>query len=405
MTPDHSYFLQAADRLGLSDWRIQQLLTPHREIRVECNIERDDGSIATYSGYRVQHDHSRGPMKGGIRYHPSVDAEEVTTLATLMTWKTAVMNLPFGGAKGGVAVDPGRLSKAELQRLTRVFTQRLHDVIGPNTDIPAPDMGTTAETMGWMADEYGKYHGWSPGVVTGKPIEAGGSLGRESATGLGLYHAAEYLFAAQGREVAEFRYAIQGFGNVGSWAARYLHQAGGRVVAISDVTGAVANPKGLDVPALVAHVRKHGGVNGFAGGEPIAPDSLLFADCDVLIPAALGDVITAGNAGRIRARTVIEGANHPVNAEADAILKREGAAGHLCQRGRRDGELLRVGAESAAVLLGRATRADGTRAADARGVSRSAPYGARAEVHLSRSRVSTGGGTRLPRHCGARTVT
>ena len=320
----NSYFHLAAERLGLSPLRIQQLLTPHREIRVECNIRRDDGHVATYVGYRVQHDQSRGPMKGGIRYHPAVDTDEVTALATLMTWKTAVMNLPYGGAKGGIAVDPHGLSKAELQQLTRVFTQAIHDVIGPHKDIPAPDLGTNSETMGWIVDEYAKFHGWSPAVVTGKPLTAGGSQGRESATGLGLFHAAECLFTSEGRKVSDFTYAIQGFGNVGSWTAHFLHRAGGRIVAVSDASGAVFHPQGLDIPALMRYAAEHRHVSGFPGGEAMDPNGIFALECDVLIPAALGGVITSANAGTVRARYVLEGANHPVEPEADAILLEAG---------------------------------------------------------------------------------
>ena len=318
------YFHQAAQLLGLSSWRVQQLLTPHREIRVECNLRRDDGEVATFTGFRVQHDNSRGPMKGGVRYHPTVDRDEVNALAALMTWKTAVLNLPFGGAKGGIAVDPKSLSKGELQQLTRVFTQALQDTIGPQKDIPAPDLGTNAQTMGWMADEYAKFHGWSPAVVTGKPLDAGGSHGRESATGLGLFYAAECLFTSLGRQVADFTYAIQGFGNVGSWAAHFLHRAGGRVVAVSDATGAVFHRYGLDIPALTTYVAKHGGVAGFPGGGELASGDIFSAECDVLVPAALGGVLTRANAASVRARYILEGANHPVDPEADQILAAAG---------------------------------------------------------------------------------
>lgn len=320
----NGYFHLAAERLGLSPLRIQQLLTPHREIRVECNIRRDNGDVATFVGYRVQHDQSRGPMKGGIRYHPAVDMDEVTALATLMTWKTAVMNLPYGGAKGGIAVDPHKLSKAELQQLTRVFTQAIHDVIGPHKDIPAPDMGTSAETMGWIVDEYAKFHGWSPAVVTGKPLAAGGSQGRESATGLGLFYAAECLFTSEGRQVSDFTYAVQGFGNVGSWAAHFLHRAGGRVVAVSDASGAVFNGHGLNIPALREHTAKSGHVSGFSGGEAMDPAGIFALECDVLVPAALGGVITSENADKVRARYILEGANHPVEPEADSLLMEAG---------------------------------------------------------------------------------
>ncbi|HBY61741.1 MAG TPA: glutamate dehydrogenase [Solibacterales bacterium] len=317
-------FHAAARLLGLDDNIVRQLITPLREVKVECNIVRDDGSLATYVGFRVQHDNSRGPMKGGIRYHHEVDPDEVNALASLMTWKTAVAGLPYGGAKGGIAVDPRGLSKLELQRLTRVFVERIHDLIGPSVDIPAPDMGTNAETMGWIVDEYAKFHGWSPAVVTGKPLELGGSLGRESATGRGLLFAAQNLFADAGRKIADFTYAVQGFGNVGSWAARLIHAEGGRVVAVSDVTGAVRNPEGLDIPALVAHVAATGSVAGFPGGLGFDKESILAEPCDVLVPAALGGVLHRQTAPAVRARFILEGANHPTDPDADAILESKG---------------------------------------------------------------------------------
>jgi len=327
MTPAEAtarYFHRAADVLALNDRQRQFLITPYREIKVECSIVKDDGTLATFVGFRVQHDNSRGPMKGGIRYHPQVDNDEVNALAQLMTWKTAVVDLPYGGAKGGIAVDPKSLSSAELQRLTRVFTQKLADVIGTYTDVPAPDMGTNAQTMAWIVDEYSKFKGYSPGVVTGKPVELGGSLGRDAATGRGLLFAAENLFADAGKQVKDFTYAIQGFGNVGSWAARLFHEAGGRIVAISDVSGAVRNPAGLDVPKLFEYVGQTKGVKGFPGGEPMPAEDVLYEAVDVLIPAALGDVLTVTNADRVKAKFILEGANHPTDIEADAILTKKG---------------------------------------------------------------------------------
>lgn len=327
MTPSQAqahYFERASDLLGLNERMRYSLITPHREIKVECPLIRDDGRLATFIGFRVQHDSNRGPMKGGIRYHPQVDIDEVNALAALMTWKTAVVDLPFGGAKGGIAVDPKQLTAGELQRLTRVFTQRIHDVIGPYTDIPAPDMGTNAQTMAWLVDEYEKFHGHAPGVVTGKPVELGGSLGRDAATGRGLLYAAECLFEDQGRRVADFTYAIQGFGNVGSWAARLFHQAGGRIVAVSDVTGAVRNPAGLDIPSLFQFATEKRTVVGFPGGESFPGDQLLAEPCDVLIPAALGDVLTKDTAGMVRAKIILEGANHPTDPDADTILREKG---------------------------------------------------------------------------------
>jgi len=327
MKPSEStsrYFHRAADLLGLKDDLRTGLLTPYREIKVECNLRRDDGSLATYVGYRVQHDPSRGPMKGGIRYHPQVDPDEVTALASLMTWKTAVVDLPFGGAKGGIAVDPKTLSIGELERLTRIFTQKLADVIGPSTDIPAPDMGTNAQTMAWIFDEYAKFRGYAPAVVTGKPIELGGSLGRDAATGRGLLFAAECLFESLGHRVADFTYAIQGFGNVGSWAARLLHEAGGRITAVADAGGAVRNPKGIDIPALQSHSRTYGSVQGFPGAEPFTPETIFLEPVDVLVPAALGDVLTAANAGGVQAKYILEGANHPTDLDADALFNARG---------------------------------------------------------------------------------
>jgi glutamate dehydrogenase (NAD(P)+) len=320
----NQYFFRAAEILHLSPYCVKQLLTPFREIKVECSIVRDNGSVATYTGYRVQHDNSRGPMKGGIRYHHEVDPDEVNALAALMTWKTAVANLPYGGAKGGINVDPRTLSKAEVQRLTRIFVQKIHDLIGPNIDIPAPDMGTNAETMGWIVDEYSKFHGWSPGVVTGKPLDLGGSVGRESATALGLLHAAECLFQDEGRKAGDFSYAIQGFGNVGSWAARLFQEAGARIIAVTDVNSGIINPAGIDVPALVEHFKHAKTLAGFEGAEAFDKETVFELDCDVLIPAALGGVLHAGNAERVRARYILEGANHPSDPEADAIFAAKG---------------------------------------------------------------------------------
>ena len=319
-------FRKAAALLELDRFTERQLVVPYREIRVECTIRQDDGSIATYIGFRIQHDNARGPMKGGIRYHPDVDPDEVNALASLMTWKTAVVNVPFGGAKGGIDCDPRAMSANELQRLTRVYTEKIHDVIGPSVDIPAPDMGTDARVMAWIVDEYSKFHGYSPAVVTGKPIELGGSLGRESATGLGVVCAAERFFEdfGEGRGLADLTFVLQGFGNVGSWTARYLDAAGARIVAVADATGATRNREGLDIPALSKHVEETGGIVGYPGGESIPADTILLEACDVVIPAALGGVLTAENAREVRARYVIEAANHPTDPDADAIFAERG---------------------------------------------------------------------------------
>ncbi|PKA59753.1 Glutamate dehydrogenase [Apostasia shenzhenica] len=317
-------FKQAAKLLGLDAKLERSLLIPFREIKVECTIPKDDGTLASFVGFRVQHDNARGPMKGGIRYHPEVDPDEVNALAQLMTWKTAVANIPYGGAKGGIGCAPGELSSSELERLTRVFTQKIHDLIGTHTDVPAPDMGTNPQTMAWILDEYSKFHGYSPAVVTGKPVDLGGSLGRDAATGRGVLFATQALLADHGKNISDQRFVIQGFGNVGSWAAHLISESGGKVVAVSDVSGAVKNSSGLDVQKLLKHSVENRGVKGFSGGDACDPNSLFAEDCDVLIPAALGGVINRENANDIRAKYIIEAANHPTDPDADEILSKKG---------------------------------------------------------------------------------
>lgn len=319
------YFMQAAHSLQIEQKLIRRLLTPKREVKIEITLPLDQaGEYVTYVGYRVQHDDSRGPMKGGLRYDSHVNPDEVGALAALMTWKTAVAGLPYGGAKGGVNIDPRQHSRAELQRVTRLFTAELHDLIGPRTDIPAPDMGTNAQTMAWIADEYAKYHGWQPGVITGKPLELGGSYGRESATGRGVMIALMEYLAEKGETLRGKSVAIQGFGNVGSFASLLLSEQGAKIVAVSDVTGGVRNPVGLNIPALRAHVAETGGVVNFSGGENFAADDLLTTACDVLIPAAMEGVITQANAGHIQAKLIVEAANGPVTPQADEVLARRG---------------------------------------------------------------------------------
>ncbi|ERM93524.1 hypothetical protein AMTRI_Chr03g55640 [Amborella trichopoda] len=317
-------FKLASRLLGLDSKLEKSLLIPFREIKVECTIPKDDGTLVSYVGFRVQHDNARGPMKGGIRYHPEVDPDEVNALAQLMTWKSAVANIPYGGAKGGIGCDPRELSISELERLTRVFTQKIHDLIGVNTDVPAPDMGTNPQTMAWILDEYSKFHGYSPAVVTGKPVDLGGSLGRDAATGRGALFATEALLAEYGKKISDQKFVIQGFGNVGSWAAQFIHEIGGKVVAVSDISGAIKNRNGLDVPRLLKHAVENKGIKGFDGAEPLDPKALLLEDCDVLIPAALGGVINRENAGEIKANFIIEAANHPTDPEADEILAKKG---------------------------------------------------------------------------------
>ncbi|XP_073123719.1 glutamate dehydrogenase A-like isoform X2 [Henckelia pumila] len=263
-------------------------------------------------------------MKGGIRYHPEVDPDEVNALAQLMTWKTAVADIPYGGAKGGIGCTPKDLSKSELERLTRVFTQKIHDLIGVNTDVPAPDMGTNAQTMAWILDEYSKFHGYSPAVVTGKPVDLGGSLGREAATGRGVVYAMEALLAEHGKSIRDLTFAVQGFGNVGSWAARLIHEKGGKVVAVSDITGAVKNRDGIDILALLGHKEATGQLTDFNGADAMDADELLTHECDVLIPCALGGVLNRENAGDVQAKFIIEAANHPTDPEADEILSKKG---------------------------------------------------------------------------------
>ena len=319
------YFDRAADQLDLSENIRRLLLTPQREVQVQIPVELDSGEVATFIGYRVQHNNARGPMKGGLRYHPQIDLDEVRALASLMTWKTAVVNIPYGGAKGGIAVDPATLSPRELERVTRRFVDNLHDLIGPDVDIPAPDMGTTAEVMAWIMNQYDKFHGFSPACVTGKPVEYHGIPGREEATGRGVGLLTVKLLSRLGRRVPEARVAIQGFGNVGTHAAKYLHDAECRLVAVGDATAAFHRAEGLDVIELLRHAREHGGrLAGFGGGDPISAAELLAADCDVLIPAALGGVLTTANAADVKAAVIVEAANEPIEPEADRLFHDRG---------------------------------------------------------------------------------
>jgi len=318
------YFETAADQLGLSAPVRTLLLTPQREVKVQIAVPRDNGEVTTFVGYRVQHDRSRGPFKGGLRYHPEVNGDEVTTLAQLMTWKTAVVDLPYGGAKGGIGVDPKQLSPSELERVTRCFIDQIHEMIGPNLDIPAPDMGTNAQVMAWAVNQYEKYHGFSPAVITGKPLELHGSAGREEATGRGVGIITRATCTALGKTVAGSRIALQGFGNVGLHTASFLSGLGARIVAVSDVTGGVWNSGGLDIAALVSWAKQNGTVAGFPGSSPLSNEGLLTADVDVLIPAALGGVLTPEIARHVQAKIVIEAANAPTLPEADEVLQHRG---------------------------------------------------------------------------------
>jgi glutamate dehydrogenase (NAD(P)+) len=318
------YVERAFDLLRLGEAYRTLLLTPKRELRVELVIEMDDGSIGNFIGYRIQHDNSRGPFKGGLRYHPEVDLDEVRSLASLMTWKTALVNVPYGGAKGGIQCDPSVLSRRELERLTRRFVEGIAIAIGPDVDIPAPDMNTNAQVMGWIFDHYSRLKGYSPAVVTGKPVELGGSQGRVAATGRGCLISIREVLADAGEKVQGKRFAIQGFGNVGSWLARLLYEEGAKVVAVSDVHGGSFRGDGLDIDALLRHVGETGSVVHFPGAEPISNSELLAVECDVLVPAALGHVLTSSNAPEVRAKYVLEAANGPTTIEADEILESRG---------------------------------------------------------------------------------
>ena len=314
------YFSRAADYLELPDNLRTVLLTPRRVVRVEIVTESDDGEIMHHLGYRVQHNSTRGPMKGGLRFHPSMDEDHAASLASLMTWKTAVVVIPYGGAKGGINCDPSKLSSQELYRITTRFVDLMKEVIGPTIDIPAPDVNTNAQVMGWIMDEYSSFYGFSPGVVTGKPIDLFGSLGREEATGRGVMYALEEYLKGSDRKLSDVSVAIQGFGNVGSNAARLIAEQGGRIVAVSDISGGVANDQGIDIPALLEWVSEHGVVEGFAGAGAIDGNEVLTCKADVLIPAALEDAITADNAGQIQAEVVVEAANGPTTPEAHDML-------------------------------------------------------------------------------------
>jgi len=317
-------FRLAAERLGLDSEMRTLLSTPFRELRVEVPVRLDDGSLKVFLGYRIQHNGVRGPAKGGIRYHPAVTVDEVRALAEAMTWKTALVNIPFGGSKGGIACDPRTMSQRELERLTRKFTSRIQVILGPYRDIPAPDMNTNAQVMTWIFDEYSAHHGYTPACVTGKPVELGGSVGREQATGYGAVLLIRELLRELGRPLAGATVALQGFGNVGSHAARALAREGAKIIAIGDFYGAIFSSKGIALDALFAHQAATGRIQGMPGTEPLSNGDLLELECDILIPAALECVIHRGNAERIRAKLIAEAANLPTTPDADEILERRG---------------------------------------------------------------------------------
>ena len=316
----HFYFHKAADVLGLQDNVRTILLTPRRSVKVGIAIEGEDGKLHSYEGYRVQHNMARGPMKGGLRYHPAMDEDHAAALANLMTWKTAVVDVPYGGAKGGINCDPSILSEADLHEITVRFVEQMKEVIGPTTDIPAPDVNTNAQVMGWIMHEYSKYEGFSPAVVTGKPLDLFGSQGREAATGRGVMDVLAEALHERERTFDDITVAVQGFGNVGSNAARLIAEQGASIVAVADHTGGVCRNEGLDVPALVDWVAERGGVEGFPGGEAFDGDGIITWDADVLIPAALEDAIHKDNADDVKASIIVEGANGPTTPEAHQIL-------------------------------------------------------------------------------------
>jgi glutamate dehydrogenase (NAD(P)+) len=315
----------AAERLNLDPGMRDVLRYPKRELITHFPVQMDDGMLWVFTGYRVQHNNGLGPCKGGIRYHPSVTLDEVRALAMWMTWKCALVQLPYGGAKGGVVCDPHGLSQRELERLTRRYTTEISLLLGPESDIPAPDVGTNAQVMSWIMDTYSMHRGYTvPAVVTGKPIAIGGSQGRVEATGRGCTLMAREAARQAGFSLTDAKAVVQGFGNVGSVAAMLMREAGAKVVGVSDVNGGIYNEKGLDIPDVMEHKRREGTIVGYPNAEAITNAELLELPCDVLIPAALDSQLTEANATRIRARVVVEGANGPTTPGADRILREAG---------------------------------------------------------------------------------
>ncbi len=322
-------YLQQVDRVApylgsLSRW-LETLKRPKRILVVDVPIELDNGTVAHFEGYRVQHNVSRGPGKGGVRYHQDVTLSEVMALSAWMSVKNAAVNVPYGGAKGGIRVDPRKLSRGELERMTRRYTSEIGIIIGPNTDIPAPDVNTNEQIMAWMMDTYSMNEGLTAtGVVTGKPIALGGSLGRKEATGRGVFVVGTEAARRIGLSIEGARVAVQGFGNVGGIAARLFQDAGAKVIAVQDHTGSLYKSSGIDTAALLGHVAEHGGVGGFAGAEPLPKDEFWTIETDILIPAALENQITEKNASKIKTKIIVEGANGPTTTAADDILRDKG---------------------------------------------------------------------------------
>ena len=317
-------FDTAADRLGINENMRNRIKHPVRALIVSIPVRMDDGSVRRFEGYRVQHSTMRGPAKGGVRYHPQVNLDEVKALATWMTWKCAISGIPFGGGKGGICCNPKEMSPAELERMTRRYIIEIMPIIGPEKDIPAPDVYTNAQTMAWMMDTFSMNKGYAvPGIVTGKPLEIGGSLGREFATARGTVYTVESGAKYIGLDLSKATCAVQGFGNAGSNAARLISELGTKVVAVSDSQGGIFGSKGLDIDAVIQHKKETGSVIGFAGAEDISNEELLIIDCDVLIPAALENVLTEKNAADVKAKIIAEAANGPTTPEADKILEKK----------------------------------------------------------------------------------
>lgn len=319
------HFDRAWDTLGYADDIRQIFWEPYREVSVQIPIRIADGTTRVYHGYRIQHNGARGPYKGGVRFHPEVDIDEVRALASMMSWKTAIAGVPFGGAKGGVNVDPTELTEAELQRVARGFMDKISKVLGPTRDIMAPDVNTNSQVMAWMMDQYGKLHGHTPAIVTGKPISLEGSYGREAATGRGCVFMYREAAPKLGLEPESTRFVVQGFGNVGSWLARVMQSLGATMIGVSDAYGAIRDDAGIDAQALVRHIQVDGGrLAEFPGAEAIPPGDLYEIPCDVFFPAALGGMIHEDNAGLLDCKMIVEGANNPTTFQADEILEDKG---------------------------------------------------------------------------------
>jgi glutamate dehydrogenase (NAD(P)+) len=318
------FYEQAAEKLQLELSLREALATPTREVTVQVRVPMDGGGFKVFKGYRVQYNNARGPYKGGLRFHPIVSLDEIRCFAALMTWKTAIMNIPFGGGKGGVQVEPKLLSEGELERLSRTFMRAIADVIGPNVDVPAPDVNTNPQIMGWMADEYARRYGPNPAVITGKPISVGGSLGRESATGRGALICLDHIVRARGWRREETTVAIEGYGNAGSWLAVLAAELGYPIVAVSDSKGGIHSPDGLHPEKVLAHKHETGSVVAFEGAETISNEEIFSVDCRVFVPAALDESVNERNADRIKAQVILEEANYPVTTEADRVLADRG---------------------------------------------------------------------------------